>query len=356
MRSKNTMRKREYIWDSIYWTALVFLLYRDIFFYPVFALSDALSMVLLTASVIAGLVAGILVTCQRHRNYVSIFCNTILSFGPYFLVSFWNITRTPLILAGAAAVIAVLSYCGLLLVNYIGTKEKGSGRQWFRAGFFRSRALVSIVLALLLFATGLRPFFGLPLLGFQADAPDLSATGEEGETIAKNMDTVLLLQEDAWHNLDTAARLQVMKTIADIEANYLGIEPLAVCTDTLDADIMGHYTDADNAITLNLRHLSTADARTMLSTLCHECYHAYQYRLVALYDRMDEEAKELLLFQEASYYKDEFTNYIDGTQDLEGYSRQWCERDSESYAEKAVTDYYYRIYQYNEERKEGISQ
>lgn len=359
MRNKNTLGKLEYVWDSVYWSALVFLLYRSTIFCPVFTLDYTLSTIILASTIIVGAIAGILLTYKRRRNYASIFCNLALSVAPYYIVSFWNITQKIFLISGCIAIIALILYCGIVLFSYIGSKKdssvKASGFQWINSCFLSCRTLVSIVLAFLLLGTGIKPMLGLPIMEFKTESSvfETPATDEEGETITKNMGTVLLLQEDEWSKLNTEERLRVMKTIADIESNYLGIQKLTVCTEPLDENTLGHYNDATKTITLNLSYLSTADAKTMLSTLCHECYHSYQHRLVELYDQMEGEAKGLLLFRDASYYKDEFANYVDGSEDYESYSTQWCELDSDKYADEAIIDYYYRIYQYNEQKNGG---
>jgi len=359
MRNKNTLQKLEYVWDSVYWSALIFLLYRNTIFCPVFNLDYTLSTIVLAGSVIGGAIVGILLTYKHRRNYASLFCNLALSVAPYYIVSFWNITRKVFLIAGCVLVISLILYCVIVLVSYICSRKdtscKASGWQWCSSCFLSCRTLVSIVLAFLLLGTGIKPMLGLPVLEFKTEsmASEPSATSEEGETITKNMDTVLLLQEDEWAKLDTVQRLNVMKTIANIESNYLGIEELSVCTEPLEENTLGHYNDATRTVTLNLSYLSTADAETMLATLCHECYHAYQHRLVELYDQMNGDAKGLLLFRDAAYYKDEFANYIDGSEDYAGYNMQWCELDSDKYADEAIIDYYFRINQYIEEQNGG---
>lgn len=358
MRNKNTLRKLEYVCDSIYWTALIFLLYRISVFCPVFTLSYTQSAVVLAGSTLAGFIVGILLTYKRRRNYVSIFCNLTLSIAPYYLVSFWSITRKALIISACVAIVVLLMYCSMVFFSYICCKKeassKASGWQWCRSCFLGCRTLLSIVLAFLLFGTMLKPVIGMPVLEFKADATTETVnTNDDGETISKNIETLLLLQEESWCKLDTTAKLKVMKTVADIEANYLGIEKMTVCTEPLDENTLGCYNDSTKTITLNLSYLSTEKARTMLSTLCHECYHSYQHRLVDLYNQMDGETRELLLFQDASHYKKEFACYIDGSEDFQGYSTQWCELDSDEYAEDAVVDYYYRIYQYIKENNGG---
>lgn len=359
MRNRNTLHGLEFVCDSIYWSALFFLFYHTICFRPVFALDYALSTIILIGTALIGTIGGILLTYKQRRNYVSIFCNTVLSFGPYCIMSFWHLKHTSLVIAGFVALGIVLLYSITVLIGYIDAQVNGSCKasiwQWIKSYFLSSRTLISFVLVFLLLDIGLRLMLGLPLNALKSDgsASEISSANSEGETISKNMDIVLLLEEDKWCHLNTEEKLKVMKTIADIEANYLGIEKMTVRTENLDEDTLGYYTDPNKTITLNLSYLSTVDAKTMLSVLCHECYHAYQHRLVELYNQVDEDAKRLLLFRDAAYYKDEFANYIDGSTDHIGYSSQWCELDSEKYAEDAVFDYYHRIYQYNEEKNGG---
>ena len=117
MRNKNTLRRLDYIWDNIYWSALMFLLYRSTIFCPVFTLDYTLSTVVLVSTVIIGAVAGILLTYKRRRNYTSIFCNLTLSIAPYYIVSFWDVTRRVFVVSGCIVVIALLLYCCIVLTE-----------------------------------------------------------------------------------------------------------------------------------------------------------------------------------------------------------------------------------------------
>ena len=137
-----------------------------------------------------------------------------------------------------------------------------------------------------------------------------------------------------------------MKTVADIEANYLGIPEANVCADPLRETLLGSYNFSQNTVTLNLHQLSTQDAHTMLLVICHEMYHAYQHRLVNLYDQVEEEYRELQLFSQTATYKEEFSNYVDAKEDYDGYATQLCEQKSNEYARIAVKEYYARISQY----------
>lgn len=359
MRNMNTMGQLEYVWGNVYWAFLVLLLYRSLLFLPMFTFDYRQSSLLLVSSVIFGVSVGVLLTHKHRRNQVSLVCNVILSYGIYYTLSLWFIDRTFLtnfvmLAAGLAAGYAILVISTYTIERVRGNLDVSIWR-CLSSCLLNCRTLIAFVLASSIMFSIAKPLLGFPILEFHEDTVilDTASTQPEGETISKNMEAVLLLQEDRWSQLDAAERLYVMKVIADIEANYLGIPKVSICTEVLDEHTFGHYNNSTRTITLNLSYLTTANAHTMLTTVCHESYHAYQYRLVELYEGLKAEDRDLLLFNEAAQYRDEFANYVDGSDNYYAYSRQWCEADSEEYAEDAVIDYYYRIEQHINEHHSG---
>lgn len=353
MRNRNVFGHLEYVWNNFYLSVLLFVLYRNILFCPVFGLSYTASMVILALSVTLNMVLGVFLTLRRRRNCTSLLCNLALSYGVYFIVSFWSGLRSKFLVAGAVALIAAALYCLLVLANFIQDRHTSAGKatrwQWISSCLLSCRTLVSVVLAFLLITTAIKPLFGLPLVDSNGNTVLSSTTDVSKKTIEKNMDTLLLLQQEQWSKLDTPARLAVMQTVGDIEANYLGIQALPIHAELLGENTLGQYNASERTVALNIDHLTNANAETMLLTVCHELYHAYQHRLVDLYSAMDEETKALLLFRDAACYKDEFENYIHGEDDFENYAAQWCEIDSDDYARSAAGRYYSSIHDYLEE-------
>ena len=355
MRNKNTLSRSKYLWENLYWTVMTFLLYRPTIFCPVLGFSYKASLFILAGIVIINLGVSIFITYRRRRNHISVLCNQFLAYGCYFMLSLWAINRSSFINITLLALTLATAYSLLVLVCYCCDCMKssivGNLGKCLSSCVMNARTIVACVLAVVLLSSAFKPIVGLPLLEPAADqlfnkTEDLC---NDGETIAGNIDTVLLLQEEEWAKLDAAARLEVMKTIADIEANYLGIPEMTIGADVLEEETLGQYNDATKTITLNLSHLAYTDAYPMLFALCHECYHAYQHKLVEVYNGLDSDYRDLLLFYEASQYREEFANYIDGSDDYMAYSTQMCEEDSDRYAAGAALDYYSRISSYLEE-------
>ena len=170
---------------------------------------------------------------------------------------------------------------------------------------------------------------------------------KQEETVANNMNTVLLLQEERWQELELTERMQVLQTVADIEADYLGLpNKLEVKLADLEEEVLGRYFDAAQTIQINQKHFWNSTAEQLVNAVCHEVRHSYQFRLVDVYRNMDADYLELRIFQEIATYEEEFNNYIDPLEDFEGYYYQECEIDAREYSEWATRDYYKKIYEY----------
>ncbi len=355
MRNINTGSMFGYLFENLYYSIVAFALYRKLLFCPIVGQEYKASLNILALCILGTVVIGILLTYKKRRNSISSLVNVGGGCIIYFLASFWNIMPAAILITVCLAAVAVLLYLILVIINYkearrINTATTLPPYKWFTSAMLSTRTVICMVFLALIISVAIKPYLGFPIMERTASTTTEDqnlSSGTEGETIAKNIDTVLLLQEEYWTELTVDERLSVLRTIADIETNYLGIPEVDLCTEVLEENVLGHYVDETRTVTINLSYLSTEPAREMLSTLCHEVYHSYQHRLVEFYDTLTAEEKELLIFYEASRYKDEFANYIDGSEDLEGYLAQYCERDSDNYAEEAILDYYHQIYAYN---------
>lgn len=352
MRNRNTQSMVGYVLDNLYWAVILFFLYRKLLFLPVFGLSYRWSQVLLALTVAAGIAAGILVTRKYRRNSLSVLCNLAGGYGVYFCVSFWRHLPIALWVTAGIAAVLVLGYVILVLSNFRRDRKQfcfpDALRKLLTGCFLGCRTLVCLSLAVLIGITAFKPLLGLPFVSPKVSVSDTSSQQEQ--TISNNMETVLLLQQEQWERLDLPGRVQVMQVIADIEANYLGIGEVTVCSGVLGEKTRGVYENNTRTVTLNLDLLGAGAARDVLKTLCHEVYHAYQHELVILYNSLSQEERQLFLFREAGKYKEEFESYIDGETDYEHYIEQWCEIDSNAYAYDAVEDYYNKIQAYLQEQ------
>lgn len=127
---------------------------------------------------------------------------------------------------------------------------------------------------------------------------------------------------------------------------------LNVGAGNLNEGICGCYSDNTHEIILDLDHLLNASPWELLNSVCHEAFHSYEHRLVDTYNDAKNDSKHLRLFREATFYADEFNNYINGKDDFYSYYYQNCETDAREYAEKAVYNYCQQINEYLLEKGE----
>lgn len=174
-----------------------------------------------------------------------------------------------------------------------------------------------------------------------ASTAAVSGTSEQPQTVRGNIDTLLLLQEDQWDTLTAHQRLNVLQTVANIEASYFGLNhELNVAAANLEEDVLGCYSDDTHTIRISLPLLEETSAHTALTTLCHEAFHAYEHRLADHYNTLTGDDRSLLLYAPAARYAAEFANYADSSEDFWSYYTQDCETDSRAYASYAVQEYY----------------
>lgn len=343
MRDINTRGFIGYVVEHFWWWAFLLFVYRNVLFFPIPGIEHGMSWNILICASAAAVFVGLLLTVNRRRNDLSMFINVTLPFSLYFAVTYIKVKPMAVMISAATAAVLALSYGTAVCVNYLRDAKAGivavSPAKAAGKCLINMRTLCAIALCTTMFATYGLQFMGVSLLEGKSKAADVG----QRQTIAANIDTVLMLQEDRWALLSIEERMQVLKVVCDIEANYLGINEVRVCADPLGEETLGSYNDKTRCVTLSYELLEQEDAHTLLEVTLHEMYHAYQYRLVDLYNSLQTHERQLLLMRDAARYKENFDNYENGYKSYYAYATQECELDSDNYAAWGVEDYYNRI-------------
>lgn len=344
----------EYLGNHLFYGFIVFLCYQNIFLHRLGDWSYSQSRSLLIAMAVGGILAGAVLHVKRNRNGKSVFANVALPFGLFTAISYWSYYR-PLFAAVFLAA-GICSVClGILILGRRLPQGKRPGRIW-RRRIWKTAAKTQFLLAALL--TGATLWVGGgALFGFHLFQPSVEASTSlesNPHTIANHMDTLLCLQEDLWQELSLPQRLDVLQTVANIEARYLGLPyPLSVGAANLEEGTLGSYKDQTGEILVSLDSLGYDPAAVLLNTVCHEAYHSYQHCLVSVLNSVPEEEQKLRLFRDARDYAEEFGAYQTAEDGFLAYYDQECESDARDYAEDAVWDYYGKIQEYLEAAQEG---
>lgn len=295
-------------------------------------------------------VIGVITTFKRRRNDVSTLSNTILPFELYALITFYRFF--PVAVLSISLISAVLA--SVYFVRVLTQRESSSTgrtvclskRIWH--GTLGCRTIITVCLLFFIVPLYISSIFGVHL--YTSDVEPATSPAEDTEWTVKNkIDTVKLLEEDSWAELNTQERLDVLGTIVNIEVRYLGINhPITLECGMLEGGTAAHYENDSNCIVVDLPFLVDSGASEALHAICHESYHAYQYQQVALLSIVPAEYRSMLMFDNVEEYEKEFLDYEDGTHDLVEYALQKCEIDANQYASYSVDEYYKLIGKYSQ--------
>lgn len=345
MGKRNTMRPQKYIGDHLLWLITAMLWYRGVLFTAILGMTVKQSKVILWISAFALVAFGYIITMKKRRNNVSLFTNILLPYELYAVVTYR--TYLPRLVWGSVLLASILSLAFIIL----GMLPMAHSEQQGVAGRKRQvihsllgvRTITAVCILVLIVPIGVSKVFGLGLMTTKTPLVSDASEAEEW-TVKNNIDTVCLLREEEWKELNPQQKLDVLGVVLNIEIRYLGLNhEVYLKSSVLNGETAAHYNHRDHEIVIDLGQLETAAAADVLDSLCHECYHAYQYQMIALYEDTPEKYRNMLLFQYVGSYIKETSNYNDGSGDLMDYYYQTIEIQARQYAELAVADYYGRI-------------
>lgn len=295
------------------------------------------------------------VVLWRWKNQWTATACFVIPFGLYTIKTYAMTSASFIRIVIVGWIFISLTYSILLLTRKVSQKGKKNLGRVYRNRISRCIYSVSCVSAtamlVLMAGVGWNRYFGTALVSSSVKPEGNRQTDENEDMMEINRDTVLKLSPDKWKKLDTKERMDVLQTVCNIEVHELGMDdPVTVQGDNLSPSMLGAYSDAQHLIWINLNHMENDPAEKVLSTLLHEVYHSYEYQLVNLYQSVPMEYRDLVLFRNTKYYIQEDENYINGSDDYEGYASQHLEMDSEKYAEGGVEKYYSQIAVWMEEK------
>lgn len=293
------------------------------------------------------LLIGVHMQWKNARNFYSLFLNTAAVSGVYVSIMYFPFRRNEItgILIGSLLIWCTYA-CFVILKKRMIKLQK---MRQILLGAYLIFAMASFFIVTL---EEVDDFQDKILLVSTNDV--ITEDNREYQTIESHKDILMNLDEEIWRNMTPQARLNLLQIIANIEQKSLGIVTNArVSTANLSRFYYGFYRDQTEEIVVTADLLMAESPKEVISTLCHEVYHTYQYKLVDFYEALDEGGRQLRLFDRAERYGYEFEHYNSGREDMEAYRRQACETDARAYAENAVMQYMSMMHFYKLEEERG---
>lgn len=331
LRRRNTLTPGEFAVQLVFFGLLAMLWYRSMAFRCLSGRTAAQSKAILWLALGASLVLLGALSWRERRNDLSLAGNVLLPFGLYTAAAYWDLFPRPIVFLTACAAALCLVHGGVMLRLGRGvpllSRLRGILLGW--------RTIAALCLSVLLV-----PAFIRNTLGYAMFQPPLSSVSTKPVYADDLPGTLLLFQDEVLAGLDLQQRLDALQELCAVERTNLGLpHELIVEAGPLPAEgNLARYNDSLHRITFDLEHLLTASGEELLDTLAHECYHAYQFRLVDAWRQLPEAYRNLQPFQMAESYDREMQHYQRGD-DFFAYYDQDLEADAREYAAGAVERY-----------------
>lgn len=335
MRCRNTMGKTAYLLNHLYWILIAMIWYRNVLFRSLPGLSLTQSRWALWG--LAGVcgILGIGITWKRRRNNMSLLVNVLLPFELYAIVTYAGIAGSILMeICLGAAILSIIWFFWVLWVN----REKVLAAVGH--GLMGSRTIFVCLFVLCWIPLLVGTLLGKPLL--QSRIAPAVGTVAEKTAMEENLDVIANFHPVNWQTLAMEQRMDALQRLANIEAGRLGLpHELNVGAANLREGVAACYVDATHEILVDLTQVEKADGLSLLNSICHEAYHAYQHRLCDAWAAADAQYQQLQCFADAAVFAGEFADYQDGHEDFVAYYSMTCEETAREYAGSAQLEYQY---------------
>lgn len=338
MRDINSMSKWSYVFDNVFWGLLAFFWYKRVLFTNVFDYDDDISKWVLYLTVFGFIVVGILLTYKHRRNNVNVFINIACPFAVFTAAAYINYLKSFILILLIIAALASIVYV-IMTKKYTSSLSIKKQRlfNFKRFSFLGARTIVTSSLMLIVVYLVFSTVTGIQLFRPATEKAE-NTTSSFAEYYESNADTFDKLEQNTWDSLSATEKLDVLQVLCNAEKAKLGVkEPIYIKSKAFQSNLLGEFIATDNTILINAKHLEEDSSYSILTTVTHECYHSYERSLVKLYNSADEDQKNLMAFDRAKRYKEEFANYKDG--ENEGYYWQAVEVDAREYSEQAADEY-----------------
>ncbi len=340
-KSSNRLTRIEFIIEIIQWSVLVMIWYRVTLFKSINGVSYTVSKFVLWGLVLSLVAIGTVVSWKRWRNGISAAFTIMLPFSIFTIITYWKKIKILFVFAIVLALVLCLYFVVFLLRRPYQNQQMLSKKRRLQNIFVGMRNIISACLVIPVLILGISMIF---INGIASTKTKATYPGENNK-LANNIEVVAKLDNSTWMTLTTEEKVEVLQTVANIEAHYLGLpHELNVRLGLLPEPDLAVYNDDTHIVMISMEHVENDSPEDILDSVCHECFHAHQRRLCDAYESISDEYKNLLEFYNVQVYKDEFSNYIgDNSTD---YYDQLVEKHARVYGAESVKDYYRHINEY----------
>lgn len=133
---------------------------------------------------------------------------------------------------------------------------------------------------------------------------------EEGEDVyKKHISLLLCFKEDRWKSYGIQEKTTIAQSLAEFEAELLGIPSAHLTTEKLGGYTAGEYSAETNEMWIDIEPLANSPVEEVVETICHEVHHSFEHYLVDNLD-WDSDVMQTSFFDEVCAWKGNQLNYL----------------------------------------------
>ncbi len=323
------------LFPYLYWGFLLWYVYRNILFrcFPTLLLKE--SRIILLCMIVSSSIIGLFIDRFKNTSGLSPSVNLIIGFGLYTVVTYISIRPPLIVITLIVTVLIMFAYSVRFILQGRNKWPNKSNRRLFRA-VRDVKTILSLGLGVIMLVLGITVLAGGYLF-----RPTISAAKAEDAsewTIDNKIMTLsLFFDDEQWDAASLEEKLDACQTLANIYQVRWGINELNVVASNTSENLLGGYKDGEHMIILGMDHLLYDPGPDVCNTVIHEAYHAFERRMVDVYNEVDDDLKDMYIFEDAAIYKQEFEHYISSdSKDHSAYYDQQCEKAARAYAQAEV--------------------
>ncbi len=351
MRNINRLSPKIYLWLSVIADLVAMIIYRATLFQCLFLSTFNESRVVLWIIWGVSVTVTFLLTYERRRNYLSVVTNAVFPFGIYSLMAYENsylpicafVEMTIILLGGI--------YCFAVYIRPIKTDDFQKCvlilKSRVKSSIVGLKTIAAVCFSVMLIYISIGYAFDVPSF-IPAVKPSVSVAEDKAEILEENLPVISKIDDDIWKKLSFEDRLDVLQTLANVDASQQGIShEINVCSEYLGSYTYGTYDYSTHTVTISSDVIEMDTATESVKTLCHEVRHAYQHDVANAFISLDKDYQQLLIFDDVRKYYENIEDYQTAEKDgFDEYENQTIEVDSREYSEQKASFYFWAADKY----------
>ncbi|MBE5939391.1 MAG: hypothetical protein E7266_03245 [Lachnospiraceae bacterium] len=272
------------------------------------------------------IVAALLTHKQASYDYMDVIINCVIAFTSAMLLK--CVDFSPVIILIAVGFFVVSS-----IVFFI-CKRKEEGFT-FRKWISKLRYLFALVFAVIMIPVFIH--YVLIITDQNIKPIEEELPNEDNQTMAE------IFSEENWSGLTVEEKFAAVNSGIKYLINELRIEKIEVrVNDTsLKDSLHASYSHSQGCIEVSENYILTCDdPKQIFRTLCHECYHCYQYNMMDLYFKIADSdiSVSAPYFDTIRRWVAGHNSYVEDKEVYENYINNPLEADANAYADEKIAE------------------